>query len=333
MDWLDWHRARYPLQEAQDVVKIVFQSMMGCGHLLADEESVTRRIASEMAANQPDPAEPLTEPMGDYLRLNLRRAMAEGIPAAWIARLMLLTAKIAQPATRRAVYDALLALGDADEATAARVLDEDWLPGHSAAYHSHYAPAYRVIHASLARAVEALRLIAALPEKACSLIAIDGCCASGKSTLAGQLAYTLDAPVARMDDFFTPHPQKTPERLAQPGGNADTARFREEFLTPYLMHGHASYRPYDCHTDALAAPVEVPAARYCIVEGTYCLHPDMGRPYDLQLFLRVPRETQLSRIRARSGVEMLQRFVSAWIPLEEAYFAAFGLPDGDCVSL
>ena len=32
--------------------------------------------------------------------------------------------------------------------------------------------------------------------------------------------------------------------------------------------------------------------------------------------------TQRERILRRNGAEMLERFVSTWIPLEEAYFAA-----------
>ena len=68
-----------------------------------------------------------------------------------------------------------------------------------------------------------------------------------------------------------------------------------------------------------------------IVEGSYSLHPDTGRPYDLQVFLRVSEETQHARILQRNGEAMLQRFISTWIPLEEAYFAAFSLPDDRCI--
>ena len=33
-------------------------------------------------------------------------------------------------------------------------------------------------------------------------------------------------------------------------------------------------------------------------------------------------QTQRERILRRNGAEMLERFVSTWIPLEEAYFTA-----------
>ena len=50
------------------------------------------------------------------------------------------------------------------------------------------------------------------------LITIDGPCGSGKSTLAAALSQSLGADVVHMDDFVIPHAQKTPERLALPGG-------------------------------------------------------------------------------------------------------------------
>ena len=339
MQWLAHHVARYPLQEAQDVAKLVFQSMLGCGHLLADEAAVAARIEAEEAGLTSNPAEPLTEPMGDYVRLNLRRAMAEELKPLWIARLMALSCRLGKPYTRDDVYQTLVSLSEEQTRVssellakaAAKVLDEAWLPSHTAAYHQHYAPAYRVLHASLVPVLSVLRAFAKLPERNRMLIAIDGCCASGKSTMAAWLAEVLEAPVVTLDDFFTPHSQKTPERLAQPGGNADIARFRTEFLDPYVTCGRAAYRPYDCHADAFLAPVEIAHKPVVIVEGSYSLHPGTGRPYDLQVFLRVSEETQHARILQRNGEAMLQRFISTWIPLEEAYFAAFSLPDDRCI--
>jgi hypothetical protein len=55
-----------------------------------------------------------------------------------------------------------------------------------------------------------------------------------------------------MDDFFLPFEQKTPERLAQPGGNADHERFAREVLG-HLNRGEAfAYRRYDCGAGILS---------------------------------------------------------------------------------
>ena len=50
----------------------------------------------------------------------------------------------------------------------------------------------------------------------------------------------------------------------------------------------------------------------------------------MRLFLDVSRETQEARLRERESPESLKQFFELWIPLEETYFAAFGLPDRDC---
>ena len=57
------------------------------------------------------------------------------------------------------------------------------------------------------------------------LIAIDGCCATGKTTLARQLAERYECNLFHMDDFFLRPHQRTEERLAAPGENIDHERF------------------------------------------------------------------------------------------------------------
>ena len=60
------------------------------------------------------------------------------------------------------------------------------------------------------------------------IVAIDGRCASGKTTVATALAGLLNANLIHMDDFFLRKEQRTPERLATPGENIDHERFLEE---------------------------------------------------------------------------------------------------------
>ena len=72
------------------------------------------------------------------------------------------------------------------------------------------------------------RIDALLDQKAFVRIAIDGNCASGKSTLGECLRQIYDANLFHMDDYFLPFARKTPERLAEPGGNVDYERFWAE---------------------------------------------------------------------------------------------------------
>ena len=66
------------------------------------------------------------------------------------------------------------------------------------------------------------------------VIAIDGRAASGKSTLAEQLSTLLEADVIHMDDFFLQPYQRTPERLAEIGGNVDYERFAKEGYSVFI---------------------------------------------------------------------------------------------------
>lgn len=175
-----------------------------------------------------------------------------------------------------------------------------------------------------------LTALAALPGERL-LITIDGPCGSGKSTLAAALAQAADAPVVHMDDYVIPHAQKTAERLANPGGNADAQRLLAEVIRPWMAGEAAVVRPYLCHEDRFGDAQPLPDSRILILEGTYCSLPDIAAHAAMRLFLTVDADTQQQRLLGRVGPERLVAFNERWIPLENAYFAAYGLPDAGCV--
>ena len=73
--------------------------------------------------------------------------------------------------------------------------------------------------------------------------------------------------------------------------------------------------------------VQLDPAPLVLVEGSYSHHP-LLRPYlDLTVFLNVSPEEQTARILARNGREALNAFQKRWIPLEEAYFKAYSVPE------
>jgi len=168
-----------------------------------------------------------------------------------------------------------------------------------------------------------------LREKERILIAIDGRCGAGKTTLAAALAHTLSCTVLHMDDFFLRPHQRTEARLAIPGENVDHERFLDEVLTPLQSGAPFTFRPYDCRRQDFGDPVSVIPGAVTVVEGSYSCHPDLQDAYDLRIFVDTDRETQLSRIRKRGGEDAVRAFREKWIPLEEAYFAAYDIP-GRC---
>lgn len=166
-----------------------------------------------------------------------------------------------------------------------------------------------------------------LAEKEKVIVAIDGSCAGGKTTLAGALAEVYDCNVFHMDDFFLRPEQRTPERYAEAGGNVDYERFREEVLIPLGTGEGFSYRPFDCGTFALAQPVRVTPKRLNIIEGSYSHHPYFGDGYDLKVFLTVTPALQRQRIMERPA-SLHRRFFEEWIPMERRYFEAFSIEAG-----
>ena len=151
------------------------------------------------------------------------------------------------------------------------------------------------------------------------LIAIDGRCATGKTTLAGQLAAQFDCSVFHMDDFFLRPHQRTGERLATPGENVDHERFFEEVLLPLARGQTVLYRPWQCWTQSFGPLREIAPKRLNVIEGAYALHPSLRGWYDLRVVLTAPLQIRLDRLREREG-EDFDDFPNKWIPLEDPYF-------------
>ena len=164
-----------------------------------------------------------------------------------------------------------------------------------------------------------------LAQKDMVIVAIDGKCTSGKTTLASKLADIYDCNVFHMDDFFLRPEQRTRSRFAEIGGNVDYERFQEEVLLPLKSGKAFSYRPFDCSSFTLAAPVAVAPKKLNIIEGTYSHHPYFGNPYDLKILLTVDKETQRQRILDRPSF-LHKRFFEEWIPMEDRYFDGFAIP-------
>lgn len=159
------------------------------------------------------------------------------------------------------------------------------------------------------------------------LIAIDGKCASGKSTLGYYLKNMFDANLFHMDDFFLQKHQRTEARLAEVGGNVDYERFKEEVLLPLVEGKEVAYQRFDCGSLELQQIKYIKPKRVNIIEGSYSQHPYFNNPYDLKVFMEIPPEQQLVNIENRNGAEKLADFKERWIPKEEAYFKAFGIKE------
>ena len=287
-------------------------------------------------------------------RLNLRRARAEQLTPQQIVQLMLLTDRLLRKTrafymphfTRKDVYEccghfASIAVMHATETQTGemdlviqigkektRILDPRWLPSHSELYRNHYHPAYRIISAAWAPYLDAICGISRCAASGAKiLVTLDGSCACGKTTLAELLSDVFDADVIHTDEYVVPHAQKTLQRLSVPGGNCDWERLTEEVLIPWKKGQQGIYRPYDCKMDQLREMESFPDKQILILEGSYSNLPAIRKLAGVRLFLNVPYEERIRRLTVRESEESLKNYYRKWIPLEDAYFQAYGLPD------
>ena len=323
--------ARYPALEIQDLLKALHQSVYGCGHFVAPQAAGL--LEQEWAALPPDAASDVEPLDGDFCRLHLGYAVQNGLSAETLLRIFTLSAESpagSEPELREklaVLLDPAVRLPFSHQELSAAV--ERWraegFPAchHSRAFRAAYHPAYRVIRREFVPLLPLLTAIdRALAEQDQVILAIEGGSASGKTTLAALLARIYDSTVFHADDFFLRPEQRTPARLAEPGGNMDRERLLKEVLLPLAQGQPAVFRRYDCHTQTLLEPTTISPKALNIVEGAYSMHPLLEKYYDLSVFLRISPELQRARILRRNGPEVAERFFSTWVPLEQLYFDA-----------
>ncbi|MCL1828474.1 MAG: uridine kinase [Oscillospiraceae bacterium] len=157
-------------------------------------------------------------------------------------------------------------------------------------------------------------------------VAVDGGCCTGKSSLARSLTERFNGNIFRCDDFYLTKELKTPERLAETGGNMDRERLLREVIIPAAAGETVTYRAYSCETCDFLPSVTISPAGLNIVEGAYSHHPDLAGYYDLRIFMKAPRELRLLRLKQRES-EKYDLFVNKWMPAEDAYFSKFRIEE------
>lgn len=334
------HVSAHPAMEPVDGVKLAFQSAFGCGHLLGDHGRVAACAAAEAARVPQDPAAPPYEVIGGGLcRLNLKSPAVRRLSGQRIADLMFLTADAVGTGDKAAFERSLAQLLDLARAgrtpfTAEALegyLTEYRRQGcpvvsHSAAYRAACAPAYRVVKTALAQLVPLLSMADdRLAEEGRACIVVDGPCAAGKTTLAACLAKLYHTKPLSLDDFFLPPDMRTADRLSQPGGNVHYERFLAEVLRPLCAGKDFSFRRFCCRTGQMQQRCHA-ITPVTVIEGSYSHHPAFAKGYQtlhaIRLWLDVAEDEQLRRLQSRNP-EMLQMFLTRWIPLEKTYREAY----------
>lgn len=157
------------------------------------------------------------------------------------------------------------------------------------------------------------------------LLALDGRCGSGKTTLAAQLAEHFPGSVTiHTDDFYLPPSHRVENWEHTPCANMDLERLKSEVLVPARAGQTFQYRAYSCREGKYLPPVSLAPTPLIIVEGSYSHHPNLAPYYDMRVFVTCSPEEQARRLQAREGARYAS-FAERWIPLEEGYFKLYSI--------
>lgn len=342
---IEQHMEQYPKMQIQDAFKLIYQSEFGGGHMIDDKEKSLDWIKKEYAfireQNQISYNRVSEDIGGDMCRVYLR-VLEQGLSAETLNEMFVQSANTKAGTVEglgkklEQFLDICEEYGFLKEQVKRAVVE--WkakgYPAihHSEAFRENYFPAYRVVMKKYAERLEVFEKIDTYLQTNVTasrpiVIAIDGMAGSGKSVLGQLLQEIYHCSLFHMDDFFLQPHQRTPGRLAEPGGNVDYERFKLEVLDQLDNRDGLWYQKYDCSTQSLKEKEYVPYNKLVIIEGAYSLHPYFEDRADLAFFLEISDELQIERICKRNGEWMLKRFVEEWIPMEHKYFEEFRIKE------
>ena len=174
-------------------------------------------------------------------------------------------------------------------------------------------------------------------------VAIDGPPASGKTTLADELALVLRAQDrhvirATIDDFLFPRAHRY--RRGQYSAEGcyfdahNNAQLRRVLLDPLGPGGDRRFQPtvYDHDTDTPSSPPPTTAHADAVLlfDGVFLLRPELIDRWDLRIFVSVPFEQTVERARDRGTAPAGSTLDTAaierswrhrYIPAQQLYFA------------
>lgn len=328
---IEEHLKKYPQMEICDIIKLIYQNEFGGGHLIKDAQASLAFLREECIGLNQNKIE--SEDIGNGL-VRVYLANLNELQLVTLNQLFVLSAKLTKGSLasfvekleelKEASKNGQIALNYKNLCQEINQYEQQNYPAisHSKKYRQLYQPHYRVINKQIYQYFEIVfKINELLLTKDHLMIAIDGNCAAGKSTLAKYLQMIFDANVFKMDDFFLQPFQRTKERLEIPGGNVDYERFKKTVIDSLLQGKEVNYQCFDCSKMALDDQITIiPYRKINIIEGTYSMHPYFKACYDFKIGLKVSSQVQEERILKRNGNIMLKKFKEIWIPLENKYF-------------
>ena len=327
--------------EPQDVIKFLYQSLYGPEHLIGpdDRDAVFSYFLKEYDDAVPKDSKLVTQLSEKYSRIDIGAYKRLGLDPVHFFNMFYLSAGKAQAGKDAIiscideikkdfdVYGFAFSHDQFDEYCRSYVSSGMGAVHHSSSYRDLYRPSYRLVDNRYLPVLTVLSQVRDRKGTKLYIIAVDGRCGSGKSTLSSDISAVTGASVIHMDDFYVPIKLRTSERYSVPGRNVHLERIKQEVI-PEMMKGDSfSYRLFDHSTmDIGDRTRSVPANDLYVVEGAYSQNPELGMYYDLSVFYDIDPELQIERIAKRNPDKVVD-FKTRWIPLEEEYLKFYSIRD------
>ena len=312
---INYHLRKYPKMTTQDIVKLLYQSYFGPGHFIKDLDYAISYYSIELKNSSPNKFDNLYEHIGNnHIRMNIHQ-YHQFLNNKDLINMF---------------YESSLFNYDKDALMKQFKYYLSGIPNdsfldtyfytnvhHSITYNEIYNPHYRVINTNFLtldmRKIQLQNYLDNINEFC--IIALEGKCASGKTTITKDLN---NVSIIDVDEFFLRKELKTKERLAEIGGNIDYDLY-EECLKKIKPNSTITYTIFDCSTQSYKEKT-IDIKDKVLLVGVYSYHQKVRKYINKLIYLLVNKEDQLERIMKR---ELRDRFINEWIPLEETYYSSF----------
>ncbi|MFJ6166914.1 uridylate kinase [Micromonospora orduensis] len=166
-------------------------------------------------------------------------------------------------------------------------------------------------------------------------VAVDGPPATGKTTLADELAVVLRGQGravirATVDDFLFPRARRYPRGEYSAEGcyhdTHDRDALKRVLLDPLGPGGDRRFQPavYDHTADAVLSPpvTTAPADAVLLLDGVFLLRPELIDRWDLRIFVSTTLERTVERAVVRERrADVERRWRERYIPSQQLYVA------------
>lgn len=311
---LNYHHKKYPYASTQDFVKLLYQNTFGPGHFITNFDYIKKYLENEISTITTT-NDNLYEHIGNNtIRVNLYPYINNFNVNQLLDYFYQSMSLYHKNENTIETFKQNLTLLHNDG-----FLNEYNLQDvhHSDKYRQIYNPHYRIINTSfLTLEMKIFQLQNYLDNiNSFEIIALEGGCASGKSTIAQNLK---DITIIDVDDFFLSKDKKTPERLSEIGGNIDYELY-EECLKKIKPNCTITYKVFNCQTNSYCDKT-ITIKNKVLLVGVYSYHERVRKYITKLLVLLVDKNTQLGRLKERKLYDM---FINVWLPLETIYYDSF----------